>query len=494
VLFKTTIRRLAVLWTVIPFVLLFSSFAFAKGFNVTEFTAHVFVNPDEAYLRGIVDLSASFPDIPNRPAMLALHDSLKPSRIWLHKEGKWEPLKFKKLKRLLIALPSLGAGNHRLKILFQGHLPKLDAKLTQTTSGSQIQGTVKTAMSPTFGQLFAQECWHPWIPALGSPKSVRKARLSVSLPDAYKVVTNGKLLRQSVKLGVNKTTWELDEGIRLGGFNLFYGKNHQLFSTNVNGKFIGTFIPSSASNLAPLITSLTGKIIQHHSRCLNVQYPYQQQLVVFSSLFPSRWGYGKHSGTLVISDDYLKVMAKRSGKERQRKALSFLAHELGHHWFGILISVADFMAFEEGMAELLAGLAAEKIAGPEAYNTWKDGLIKELQQFFANGGQDFPLKDDLAKYVINPDLDPNIFKHAKDLQITKFPLYMLKARKILGDRNFFITLQNFSNKLVGKRANSWTDFVSALPNDTTAEKKAEITRLFHVRHESFESLMGFLDK
>ncbi|MFZ2959409.1 MAG: M1 family aminopeptidase [Candidatus Ozemobacteraceae bacterium] len=483
---------LRVLLSLLFLLLVFIPEVRGEGFSLESFSCHIELNPEEGHLRGLADLTVTFPKLPSCSPMLGLREGLQPTIAWEFLGGKWVSLPCKKDRKILVVFPTLQSGTHRLKIQFEGDLPRAGVDKASTTTGEKLDGTTKSAMSPTFGQLLSTECWHPWIPALGTPRPVNGAILSVSIPDTYQVVAPGKKLKDVLNLGVRTTTWQIGSGARLGGFSLFYSNHHTLVSQTVQGRVLGVFLPTTRAELAPLLISALDSIIRHHSSCLKIPYPYQHQTIVFSDLFPSRWGYGKYAETLLVASDYLEVMASRSPAERQLKALSFIGHELGHHWFGILIGLDEYMAFEEGMAELLASLATTKLFGETGRTAWRQEAMRNLKTFFSKGGQDFPLKDDVAKYLVNPTLDPNIFRYAKDLELTKFPLYMWKARAILGDKDFYLTIQAFSRGFVGGKIRSWEDFLAALPASVNKEKRELIQELFLIKHASLEDLVAFL--
>ncbi len=472
--------------------LCFSNLLFAGTYKVNRADFKVVLNPEKAFVKGVADLDISFPQRNDKAPFLGLWKTLRVDETLIFENNQWSKIPFQR-KGILIIFPEMKPGRNRLKISYSGKLPDAKVSSDETVTGEKLSGFTRTALAKGFGQLVVDDYWHPWVPRMQEPQDIRGCKLTIALPDNYEAIATGQLISKKAEFGVNTTSWKIGKGLRAGGFSLFYSSHHKLIQQVVSGIKIGVFIPEKNIKLADKFISTVGDIISHHSRVL-FPYPYQSQTLVFSDLFPSRWGYGKYSETVVIASDFCEYFQSLSPEKASVSAFTFFAHEIAHHWYGILINNSPIMCFVEGVPEVMSGLACREVLGKEAEKLWQDRVLSELKRYFDGDRKDFPLERDLEEYAVDPEKDPIIFQGAKDLQVTKFPLFLLKAKKILGSKNFYRTMKTFSLKHVGiNKIKETSDLLEALPSEVSSSQRSAIRELFSVKFDSFEELVRYLD-
>lgn len=343
---------------------------------------------------------------------------------------RWHEVPYSdRLKQLNISLKKMGKGPASLSISYEGPIydPVMKEKALQFVKGDETSGLIGAEGI----YLFSSSYWYP--DKLGSAAIFS---LEVSIPEPFRVVTQGELLSEELKDGFWRSKWRSERPTE--GLALVAG-NYTVRSRKVNGVKISTYFFPEDDRFSKVFLDGAEEYLKIYPELLG-PFPYRKFDIV-QNFFSS--GYSFPTFTLLAPE------AIRQGKEFLRPGA--LDHEIVHSWWGHHVRA---MPGTGNWSEALTTYCTNYF-----YKEWKMG-----QETASKHRQDV-----MQKYAIR-------VPSAKDYSLRQFKgkegeidgligyekgsmvFHMLRQR--LGKDLFFDTLKNFSRKYGGKYAN-WDDFKKA---------------------------------
>jgi aminopeptidase N len=209
-----------------------------------------------------------------------------------------------------------------------------------------------------------------WFPCRDFPDDRASSELWVTLPDAWKSVSNGVLIESTPAAAGQRTDhWRMDfphpaylTSVALGPFvELDLGRVRDL---PLLAYATADHQAAAAASLQP-----TGAMVELLEKLTGVPYPYPAYRQVAVAAFP--YGGMENVAATTLSADDLATPDRLDEKRREVDAL--VVHELAHQWFGDLVSPASWADtwLSEGFATFAEAYWTEQRLGPdEALAEW----------------------------------------------------------------------------------------------------------------------------
>jgi aminopeptidase N len=271
-------------------------------------------------------------------------------------------------------------------------------------------------------------------------------RINVELPEEFRVVTQGALLRDTVKNGTRNMTWNSDLPSETPSI---CGGNYNVRSEIHNGVEVSTWFfnrppdagpvigihgPVNDDDVRDVLHNMTNNYLDMYTEMLG-NYPYAKFAVV-ESFFPA--GYGMPSWTLldgqVIRMPFIPYTS--------------LGHELLHNYWGNGVYVDNtYGNWCEGLTVYGADYRYKLQDSPEAGKAYRKVSLKNYRSYVSDGN-DLPLKDFKNRH----DAATRAVGYGKSMMV----FHMLN--EMLGQEEFDRINSLVFTEYLGKAA-SWMDII-----------------------------------
>jgi hypothetical protein len=374
-------------------------------------------------------------------------------RLDIHvKWGRLKTLSFllnPKLKITRIVDQRTGQPIHWSETLFSVHAKRLDVSLQrpeeflllsisyegtvydpivkesglQFVKGDQTSGLI----SPEGIYLSSLTYWYP-----DKPDSMARFRVEATIPEPFRIVTQGELVAEDLKDGQWKSKWTSE--LPTESLTLVAGK-YSVKRREVGGIKLSTYFFQEDDRFSQIFLNAAEEYLKIYSDLLG-PYPFKKFDIV-QNFFSS--GYGIPTFTLLAPETI------RQGKEFLRPGA--LDHEIVHSWWG------HYVSYRPGTGNWVEALTTYctnyyykelKMANEVARKHREDVMQKYAIQ--VPPSQDYPLRRFEGK---GTELDGQI-GYGKGSMV----FHML--RRIVGKDPFFTTLRQFAAQYGGKQA-GWED-------------------------------------
>jgi aminopeptidase N len=363
---------------------------------------------------------------------LLLHSKLRITRMVNFKTKKplsWKETPYSDIaKRLDVSLKK-EKGPLFLSISYEGPIydPVVKEKALQFVRGDETSGLIASE-----GVYLSSSSY--WFP--DKPGSMAIFNLEASIPEPFRVVTQGELISKELKDGFRRSKWRNEWPAE--GFALVAGK-YSVKSRKVNGVEISTYFFQQDDGFSEIFLDRAEEYLKIYPEFLG-PFPYRKFDIV-QNFFSS--GYSFPTFTLLAPE------AIRQGKEFLRPGA--LDHEIVHSWWGHHVSG------KPGTGNWLEALTTyctnyfykELTIGKEAARKHRQDVMQKYA-VQVPPMKDYPLRQFEGK---EGEIDGQI-GYGKGSMV----FHML--RQMVGKDVFFATLKNFSKKYGGRRA-TWDDFKTA---------------------------------
>jgi len=359
---------------------------------------------------------------------LLLNPKLKVTRVADQGTGQslvWSEAPFSAQARRLDITTQRAEEPLPLSVSYEGPIydPILKEKELQFVKGDQTTGLI----SQEGVYLSGATHWYP-----DRPDSMARYEVEASIPDPFRIVTQGELLSENLKEGTWRSRWA--NALPNDSLTLVAGK-YSVRTRKLEGIKISTYFFHEDDRFSEMFLSAAEEYLKIYSGLLG-PYPFKKFDVV-QNFFSS--GYGFPTFTLLAPE------AIRQGKEFLRPGA--LDHEIVHSWWGHYVS---FKAGTGNWVEALTTYCAnyyykELKMGKDAARKHRADLIQKYA-IEVPPSKDYPLRKFEGK---DTELDAQI-GYGKGSMV----FHML--RRIVGKDLFFSTLRKFASQYGGKQA-SWED-------------------------------------
>lgn len=354
--------------------------------------------------------------------------------------------------------------------------------------GDKLNLTINYHGRPKDGLVFAQDRdgnpsatgdnWpnrvHYWIPSLDHPSAKATVNFTVSAPQRYQVIANGKLI--TMKRNAANSIWTYEETRPIPPYCMIVAVNEGVvikppYTTTTNLLFN---VPKKDRDYAPKGFSPAEPAVAFFSQTV-APYPYEKLALIVGA---TRFGGMENSSAIVFTST---LFEPRPGESRSpagndatmsrrfavpKRIESVVAHEIAHQWFGDSVTESTWadLWLSEGFATYFAGLFMEKYDGQDAFREYMRDAARRYFNFEKQAR--LPIHDTETKDLMSL-LNPNNYEKGAWI------LHMLRNR--LGDEAFFKGLRDYYR--AHKEANATTkDLRAALEKSSGKDLKEFFTR------------------
>ena len=176
-----------------------------------------------------------------------------------------------------------------------------------------------------------------WFPCFDFPNEKQTTEVVATVPLGMKALSNGKLLgtKKDAKGGTETWHWRLDVPHVAYLVTLCVG-DFEIFETSWKGVPVTYWAPKGRMADVKRTLERTPKMIAHFSRKTGFEYPYPQ----YAQIYVQDFIFGGMENTSATTLTDTAIMDADSEKEFWMDSL--VAHELGHQWFGDLVTCRDW--------------------------------------------------------------------------------------------------------------------------------------------------------
>lgn len=277
-----------------------------------------------------------------------------------------------------------------------------------------------------------------WFPSHDFPNERMTTELIVTVPDGYLVSSNGKLVNSELSgddLDLRTFHWMQDKPHVSYLVSLIVGK-FDVVDVGTPGLSMPVYVPPGRARDVQATYGRTGQMIELFEQLFDEPYPWDRyaQLVVHNFV---AGGMENTSATTMYGTALLRPSALQD-----HDLDGLIAHELGHQWFGDLITCNSWehIWLNEGFATFLSNLWFEHRDGKDAYIA---GIQGNFDRVIARDQTDAPYQPAMVSKQYD---DPwNVFGRAAN----PYPkgasiLHMLRMR--YGDQMFFRAIQVYVDR------------------------------------------------
>ena len=402
------------------------------NFDIQSHSLKIQLDPSTHIIKAEDQMEISLKEGKAQTLSLLLHSKLRITRIVNLKTKKplsWKEIPYSDIvKRLDVSLKK-EEGPLFLSISYEGPIydPVVKEKALQFVRGDETSGLI----SSEGVYLSSSSYWFP-----DKPGSMAIFNLEASIPEPFRVVTQGELLSEELKDGFWRSKWRNEWPTE--SFALVAGK-YSVKSRKVNGVKISTYFFRQDDRFSEIFLDRAEEYLKIYPELLG-PFPYRKFDIV-QNFFSS--GYSFPTFTLLAPE------AIRQGKEFLRPGA--LDHEIVHSWWG------------------------HHVSGKPGTGNWSEALTTYCTNYFYKElkiGEEAARKhrqDVMQKYAIQVPLTkdyPLRQFEGKEGEIDgqigygKGSMIFHMLRQMVGKDLFFATLKNFSKKYGGRQA-TWDDFKTA---------------------------------
>ncbi len=264
-----------------------------------------------------------------------------------------------------------------------------------------------------------------WIPSHDTPDDKARLDLRITVPEALQAYSNGRLIGKQANAAQHTVTWHWRE-------------EHQIAT------YLVAIAVSDYEVLSDIYVSITGDTIplffyvtpEKLEKAREDWKDLKEMLAFFENAF-APYPFDRYSMAEVITRGAMEHQTMTSyGSALITGDHTWdyvIAHELAHHWWGNLVTLADWrdIWLNEGFATYCEALYFEHQYGQKYMQNYMTALAAE---YFAESGQygDFPI------------YDPVYLWGATVYQKGGWVLHIL--RRTIGDAAFWQTLQRYARQ------------------------------------------------
>jgi hypothetical protein len=324
-----------------------------------------------------------------------------------------------------------------LSIFYEGAIydPIVKEKGLQFVRGDQTLGLI----GPEGVYLSNATCWYP-----DRPDSMSKFEIEATIPEPFRIVTQGELVSENLKEGLLRSKWVNE--LPADSLTLVAGK-YSVKTRTVEGVKISTYFFHEEDRFSEAFLNAAEEYLEIYSELLG-SYPFKKFDIV-QNFFSS--GYGFPTFTLLAPE------VIRQGKEFLRPGA--LDHEMVHSWWGHYVSLKPGTGnWVEALTTYCTNYYYRELKmGKEAARKYR----QEVMQKYAvqvTPSKDYPLRRFEEKET---EVDGQI-GYGKGSMV----FHML--RRAVGKDLFFSILRQFAGQYGGKQA-SWED-IQRIFEETSGQK------------------------
>jgi aminopeptidase N len=285
---------------------------------------------------------------------------------------------------------------------------------------------------------------HFWFPSVDHPSDKATVDFSVTAPERYDVVANGRLVEtRLLDAGRKLTRWS--ESVPIPTYCMVIGVAEFSITHDGSASTVPLTVYAYPQDAAPArrILAQSSSILGFFTTRIG-PFPYEKLAQVEST---TRIGGMENASAIFYQE---REFQRTEGSER------LVSHEIAHQWFGNSVTQGDWdhLWLSEGFATYFSNLFQEHVQGPDAMKSTMEQAAEAIKRYHAT--RPVPL------------IDPELTEPAKKLNALNYQkgawiLHMLRG--ILGDDTFFKGIRRYYSLYAQGNA-STEDFQRAMESES----------------------------
>ncbi|MBK1896089.1 M1 family metallopeptidase [Chryseobacterium paridis] len=308
--------------------------------------------------------------------------------------------------------------------------------------------------------LFVPDRARTMFPCFDQPNLKANYSLSLTIPEKWSVITNGKLKETTVEGGSKKLNFGQSDllptylfSFTAGDFKNFTEKISQQDSRLLYRETDSVKIKNSMDS----IFTLYRNSLAYYEKWTGIPHPFQKHGMIAVPDF--QFGGMEHPGAILFQNSTL-FLDKNATQNQLNSRSNLIAHEVAHLWFGDMVTMDWFN--DVWMKEVFANFMADKSTGASA-----DRSIYDLKFLTTH----FP-----AAYSVDRTLGANPIRQVLDnlknagmmygpIIYNKAPIMMRQLELLIGEENFRKGIVEYLKKYAYSNA-TWPDLITILDSYT----------------------------
>lgn len=306
--------------------------------------------------------------------------------------------------------------------------------------------------------LFVPDRARTMFPCFDQPDLKAKYSLSLTIPEKWSAISNGKLLDTFVEKGQKTLKFNQSDLLPTYLFSFAVGdfKNHTEKISGQDSRILYRETDSvKIKNSMDSIFTLYRNSLAYYEKWTGIKHPFQKHGLVAIPDF--QFGGMEHPGAILFQNSTL-FLDKNATQNQLNNRSNLIAHEVAHLWFGDMVTMNWFN--DVWMKEVFANFMADKSTGASA-----DKKVYDLK--FLTGH--FP-----AAYSVDRTLGANPIRQVLDnlqnagmmygpIIYDKAPIMMRQLELLIGEEDFRKGVNEYLTKYAYTNA-SWPDLINILDN------------------------------
>ncbi|TWR30259.1 M1 family metallopeptidase [Mucilaginibacter pallidiroseus] len=237
-----------------------------------------------------------------------------------------------------------------------------------------------------------------WFPTIDKPNQKTTDEISMTVPNKYVTLSNGRLASQKVNAdGTRTDTWKMELPHSPYLFMMAVG-DFKITKDAWRGKEVSYYLEPKYAPYAKDIFGFTPEAMEFYSKTLGVDYPWNK----YSQIVVRDYVSGAMENTsATLHGDYVQATKRELLDTYYGQGPSTIVHELFHQWFGDYVTAESWsnLTVNESFADFSETLWAEYKYGKDAgdahiyedmvnYLSQPDAKTKNLVRFHYNDKED----------------------------------------------------------------------------------------------------------
>src|SRR5215204_3079568 len=176
-----------------------------------------------------------------------------------------------------------------------------------------------------------------WCPIIDKPNQKTTEEISMTVPDKYVTLSNGKLAGQKKNTdGTRTDTWKMDKPHAPYLFFMGVG-DYAVVKDSYKGKEVSYYVEKEYAPVARKIFGNTPEMIGFFSKALGIEYPWVKYAQIVGRDYVSG---AMENTTTTLHQESAQQDARQLSDENKWE--NTIAHELFHQWFGDLVTTESW--------------------------------------------------------------------------------------------------------------------------------------------------------
>lgn len=308
--------------------------------------------------------------------------------------------------------------------------------------------------------LFVPDRARTMFPCFDQPNLKAKYSLSLTIPEKWSAISNGKLMDTFVQKGQKTLRFNQSDLLPTYLFSFAAGdfKNHTGKISEQDSRILYRETDSvKIKNSMDSIFSLYRNSLAYYEKWTGIKHPFQKHGMAAIPDF--QFGGMEHPGAILFQNSTL-FLDKNATQNQLNNRSNLIAHEVAHLWFGDMVTMDWFN--DVWMKEVFANFMADKSTGASS-----DKSVYDLKFLTTH----FP-----AAYSVDRTMGANPIRQILDnlqnagmmygpIIYNKAPIMMRQLELLIGEEDFRKGVSEYLTKYAFKNA-SWPDLIAILDKHT----------------------------